>query len=192
MLINNLWFLCMYFSTAVILYTFTLHCSTTFVCLSVQWTAQVLQHPVWTFLPDPTDRTDGQQRWLSNLTMSSHATSPCHIQWNQQPRHFFLNVTFMWFSLPMRFKKDWNIHGCNVLSMLITRYERGVANRPRPPATPASKRKVGVHTLGIRSRERRRVKVKPFGIRKYLHSGLLWCSRQTVPTTNAGIRHKIG
>ncbi len=76
--------------------------------------------------------------------------------------------------------------------MLSTRFERGVATRPRPPATPASKHKVGVHMLGIGSRERRRVKVKPFGLRKYLHSGLLWCSRQTVPTTNAGIRHKIG
>ncbi len=92
----------------------------------------------------------------------------------------------------MRFKKDWYIHGCNVLSMLITRCERGVATWPRPSATPASKHKVGVHTLGIGSRERRRVKVKPFGLRKYLHSGLLWFSRQTVPTTNAGIQHKIG
>ncbi len=32
----------------------------------VQWTAQVLQHPVWTFLSDPTDGTDGEQRWLYN------------------------------------------------------------------------------------------------------------------------------
>ncbi len=57
------------FSTAVILYTFTLHCSTTFGCLSVLWTAKVLQHPVWTFLPDPTDGTDEDDCLI--LTMSS-------------------------------------------------------------------------------------------------------------------------
>ncbi len=76
--------------------------------------------------------------------------------------------------------------------MLITRCERGVATRPRPSATPASKHKVGVHMLGIGAPERWRVKVKLVGLTKYLPSGLLWCISQNVPTTNAGIRHKIG
>ncbi len=82
------------------------------------------------------------------------------------------------------------MHESDLLAMLINCCKRGVATRPCPPATHAKKHEGSAYTLGIVLEKEGEVRCNSSVRRKYLDSGLLWCSSQSVATTNAGKQHK--
>ncbi len=74
----------------------------------VQWTAQVLQHPVWTFLPDPTDGTDEDDCPI--LTMSS----TCNKSLSHRATYIYscIHIATNWSLCFLRYMYTFHFMGC--------------------------------------------------------------------------------